>query len=243
MVQGSRGTRLTSSTLIRLLAQLAEVDVPESKQALAEGLSQWLRWTDAISLSAALDGRPLGTPRIPSGRPPAAGTAESDFIRVRTTLVNSIVGDFAVPVGKEYPRGVAQADFSVLRRRYTAKQQAMETSITALRSRLRDVLASVSPSLAQLAAVDAVMDQVLGVQERAALSTVPMWLDKHFQRLREALAHEEPDEAGGGSRRAGRLDVFHEDMQAILLAELDIRLQPTQGLLDALRMRQPGRNE
>ena len=242
MVRGSRGTRLTSSTLIRLLAQLAEVDAPESKQALAEGLSQWLSWTDAISLSAALDGRPVGTPRIPSGRPPAAGTAESDFIRVRTTLMNSIVGDFAVAVGKE-SSGDAQADFSALRRRYTAKQQTMETSITALRGRLRDVLASASPSMAQLAAVDEVMDQVLGAQERAALSTVPVWLDNHFQRLREAHAHEEPDEPHSESQPAGWLDMFRKDMQAILLAELDIRLQPTEGLLDALRMRQPGRNE
>ena len=170
------------------------------------------------------------------------GTAESDFIRVRTTLMNSIVGDFAVAVGKE-SSGDAQADFSALRRRYTAKQQAMETSITALRSRLRDVLASASPSMAQLAAVDAVMDQVLGMQERAALSTVPVWLDNHFQRLREAHAHEEPDEPGSAPRPPNWLDVFHKDMQAVLLAELDIRLQPAQGLLDALRMRQPGRNE
>src|SRR5437867_11459579 len=104
MVRGSRGTRLTSSTLIRLLAQLAEVDAPESKQALAEGLSQWLSWTDAISLSAALDGRPVGTPRIPSARPPAAGTAESDFIRLRTTLMDSIVGYFGITACQEFAR-------------------------------------------------------------------------------------------------------------------------------------------
>ncbi|HEX7936672.1 MAG TPA: DUF3348 family protein, partial [Paraburkholderia sp.] len=33
------------------------------------------------------------------------------------------------------------------------------------------------------------------------------------------------------------LDVFRKDMQSVLLAELDVRLQPVEGLLAALRTR------
>lgn len=55
MVQVSRRTGFTGSALTRLLAQLSDTDVPESRQALADRLSQWFSWTDAISLSAALD--------------------------------------------------------------------------------------------------------------------------------------------------------------------------------------------
>src|SRR5688500_18213236 len=117
MVRGSRGTRFTVPTLIRLLAQLAEADVPESNQAFTEGLSQWLGWTDAISLSAALDIRPATTTEAAPGRPLSANAAEREFIRVRTALVNAVADDFAGPVDLE-------ADLSALLRRYTARQQA-----------------------------------------------------------------------------------------------------------------------
>jgi len=58
-------------------------------------------------------------------------------------------------------------------------------------------------------------------------ATVPGLLEKHFARLRQA------DESDGGS--GAWVDVFCRDMQGLLLAELDIRLQPIEGLLDALR--------
>ena len=242
MVRGSRGTRFTVPTLIRLLAQLAEADVPESNQAFTEGLSQWLGWTDAISLSAALDARPATTTGAAAGRPLSASAAEREFIRVRTGLVNAAAEDFAGPVDPE-------ADLPTLLRRYTARQQAMESSIGALRRRLREALAGGSPSMVRLAAVDAVMDPVLGVQERALLSIVPPRLGKHFERLRAAhqvppsQAPEAPDASDTGLRPAGWLGVFYKDMQAVLLAELELRLQPAEGLLEALRMSQPGRHE
>ncbi|WP_373282926.1 DUF3348 family protein, partial [Variovorax soli] len=39
-----------------MLARLTEAEPPGSQQAFADRLSQWLGWTDAISLSAALNG-------------------------------------------------------------------------------------------------------------------------------------------------------------------------------------------
>lgn len=49
---------MSGPTLVRLLARLADADVPESRQSLSDRLSQWLGWTDAISLSSALSGGP-----------------------------------------------------------------------------------------------------------------------------------------------------------------------------------------
>ncbi|MBS0342442.1 MAG: DUF3348 family protein, partial [Proteobacteria bacterium] len=51
-----RRTDFTGPALIRLLARLTEAEPPGSQQAFADRLSQWLGWTDAISLSAALNG-------------------------------------------------------------------------------------------------------------------------------------------------------------------------------------------
>ncbi|WP_128596424.1 DUF3348 family protein, partial [Paraburkholderia kirstenboschensis] len=45
-----------------------------------------------------------------------------------------------------------------------------------------------------------------------------------------------PTPAPAGAHGAW-LDVFRKDMQSVLLAELDVRLQPVEGLLAALRTR------
>lgn len=92
--------------------------------------------------------------------------------------------------------------------------------------------------MARLAAVDVVMEQVLAAREHSLLASVPALLEKHFTRLRQASPETtgEPDsEAGAGEW----LHVFRKDMKNVLLAELDFRFQPIEGLLEALRMRPP----
>ena len=227
MVQVSRRTGFTGSALIRLLARLNDTNVPESKQAFADRLSQWVSWTDAISLAGALDGSPA---TAPSGAPVPLSPEDSECARARATLVQAI----AAPMD-------AAADFPPYRQRYLSRQQAMEASIGPLRERLRARLAAGSPAMARLAAVDAVMEHALGVHEHRLLSTVPLLLEKHFKRLRKAdetaqAAAEAPAEPVDGVRPGAWLDVFRKDMQGVLLAELDIRFQPVEGLLEALRV-------
>jgi len=218
--QRSGATGVTGSALIRLLARLTDVDVPASRQTFAERLSRWLGWTDAIGLSAALNGAPA---QVPAGAPVSPGADEGEFTRVRNALVKAIATTGGEPID-------AADGFVPVRRRYHAQQQAMETSIGALRERLRARLAGRSPGMSRLAAVDAVMEQVLGARERALLSSVPVLLEKHFERLRQA----DPEAADGSWA-----EVFRRDMHSVLLAELEIRLQPAAGLLEALRVRQP----
>jgi hypothetical protein len=218
----SRRTGFTDSALVRLLARLTDITHPESRQGFADRLSQWFGWTDAISLSAALDGSPAATPRRARG-PADAERPEVDG--VRAALAKAIA-----------ERGAFASDFASHRRRYLARQQAMETAIGPLRGRLRAKLASASPEMARLAALDVVMEQVLGSQEHRLLATVPGLLEKHFERLRQA-AERPADESDGGAAPGAWLDVFCRDMQGVLLAELDIRLQPIEGLIDALRKR------
>ena len=215
----SRRTGFTDSALVRLLARLTDINVPESRHGFADRLSQWFGWTDAISLSAALDGSSAAAQsraRVP------ASAQERECSGVRAALAKAI-----------NERGAFASDFASHRRRYLARQQAMETAIGPLRGRLRARLAAGSPAMARLAAVDAVMEQVLGAQEQRLLSTVPGLLEKHFERLRQA--ERARDESDGGGDSGAWLEVFCTDMRSVLLAELDIRLQPIEGLLEALR--------
>ncbi len=254
MTQGSQHTGFTGSPLVRLLARLTEVDVPDARPVFAERLSQWLSWTDAISLSAALNG-PAATAQ-PVARA-GASAEEGEFARMRSALVNAVTEDSTsapaqgwtsrrAPVRETPPMDTTTADtstsFTPHRSRYFAKQQAMELGIGPLRARLRTALTARSPALAQLAAVDAVMEQVLGEQERSLLSSVPVLLEKHFERLRQAhlatLAPIAPDDAqppAEAAEAAPWLAEFRRHMQSVLLAELDLRLQPVEGLLEALR--------
>lgn len=136
----------------------------------------------------------------------------------------------------------APTDFASYRRRYFSRQQAMDAAIGPLRSQLRTALTQRSPELARLAAVDAVMEQALGERERTLLSVVPVLLEKRFEHLRLAAQAEatesDPTVPPATEPRAGAwLETFRQDMHSVLDAELDLRWQPIDGLLEALRAR------
>jgi hypothetical protein len=224
MVGGSQHARFTGPALVRLLARLAEVDTPASKHGVSERLGQWLGWADAIALSAALNGHPPPAQDAAAGRPLPAAAADAGLARLRKALTQAIEENTAAP-----PREALiapETGFAPFRRAYAARQQSMELAIGTLRGQLREALGRTCPARARLAAVDAVMEQVVGAQERLLLWRVPSLLERHYERLRDAAGTDPHDT---WMRR------FCRDMQAVLLAELDIRLQPVEGLLEALR--------
>jgi hypothetical protein len=263
MTRGTPRLSLTGSPLIRLLARLAEVDAPDSKQAFAERLSHWLGWTDAISLSAALKGSASGALSAPrTGGATADGERASvgespqarECHRVRTSLEKALADEHAPEAarprshrGAIRPEPVVMdvpTDFASYRRRYFTRQQAMDAAIGPLRTQLRTALTQRSPELARLAAVDAVMEQALAERERTLLSMVPVLLEKRFERLRltapadtvDASTDSDSSAQPSAAPSAGVwLETFRQDMHSVLLAELDLRWQPIDGLLEALR--------
>ena len=225
-------TSFNSSTLVRALSNLAPsdpavVDVAESKQTLAERLSPWFAWTDAIALSAVLEGGSTADPSGPkAGKPAPTLAADEELASVRADLTRSITTDpvfAAAQAGRNRPAapvgvaGESPASFAPYRHQYVTHQRAMEARIGLLRARVRAALSGESPDLRRLAALDAVLEQALSARERQLLSTVPQWLEKHFERARQA-----------GQAFDAR------DMQGVLLAELETRLQPVEGMMAAL---------
>lgn len=245
MVQAPQRTALSGPTLIRLLARLTDADVPDNRQSLSDRLSQWLGWTDAITLSSALNGHP---PVVASDARASARAAQNECARVRAALTNA-VADNSVFAALEQ-RGPAQVfaqgntadvsvDYSVFRQRYLFMQREMETAVGNLRERLRVVLAARSPEMARLAMVDAVMERALSPREQSLLAAVPALLAKYFERLRQAeqatLADADASGIAEGHAPRAWLDAFRKDMQSALLAEMEVRFQPVEGLLAALR--------
>jgi hypothetical protein len=241
--------------LIRLLARLTDANFPESRQPLADRLAQWLVWTDAIALSAALG----GTASAAASRDAAPDQApEALCMRVRTSLTNAIARDaMLVPqrqrIHARHRQVHAPADtapeYAAFRQCYLSLQEQMDSAIGNLRTLLRGMLAGRDSAMARLASVDTVMERVLGVREHNALAAVPGLLAGHFERLRDAelaelAAHDAPERAPEPTAHASDtptlkdgpwLDVFRKDMQSVLFAELEIRFQPVEGLRAALR--------
>ncbi|WP_207001429.1 DUF3348 domain-containing protein [Trinickia mobilis] len=245
MVQAPQRAALGGAPLVRLLARLADVDIPESGQSLSDRLSQWLGWTDAIALSTALN----GNPPAPASGVRGEGRDEAKLCaQVRSSLTKAIVGDSAFASNRRDGRAPLRAQeapvdeaagYPVFRQRYVSLQQVMETEIGTLRGRLRALLAGRPRGMARLAMVDAVMERALAAREQSLFATVPVWLAGHFERLRQAelqrLAGAEASQDAPTITPGAWLDVFRKDMQSVLLAELEVRFQPVAGLLAALR--------
>ncbi len=236
-----RRTPLTGSAFIRTLASLNDDPAPAAPDAFAQRLARWFDWTHAFSLSAAL-GETNVHADVPSfGGQGALSADEREFARVRAVLAKAIAD---APNGGAETRRVhrplagavapaeAPVDFAPYRQRYTACQLAMETQIVPLRRRLRSSLADRSAALAKLAELDIVMEQVVGAQERALLATVASRLEPRFDQLRGTRDDTSP---GIPVQPGPWLERFRQEMRGLLLAELDLRLQPVEGLLEACR--------
>lgn len=239
------GSTLNSARLVRALAGLAVAEVGESKLSFAERLGQWLDFTDAMSLFSALNEGGAGASATREG----ADTALfAEFDRVRRSLAESITTDGVINPGRariKLPTPAlnaspeSAADFSPYHRYCLAHQRDMGAAIAPLRAAVRAALAARSPALKQLATLDAVLEQALANRERNLLASVPLLLAKRFGNLYKAhrAAWEGPVEADDPAlwmQPGGWLARYCCEMQAILLAELDVRLQPVAGLVEAL---------
>ncbi|WP_179403308.1 DUF3348 domain-containing protein [Burkholderia guangdongensis] len=278
MEQASQRSALSGPTLIRVLARLSDIDVPAPGQSLSDRLSQWLGWTDAITLSGVLNASPPAAAgarvgervgeRI--GAPAGADDAARLCAQTRSSLAQAIVGvnpsgvgrhggaharirDAVPMVAPDVALDAATADYADFRQRYLSLQQTMQTDVGQLRGRLRRLLAARTPGLAKLALLDASMEQALGARERSLLASIPTLLGAHFERLRDAERQRLADtgdasntgDAGDASDAPANqtpsttpgawLHAFRNDMRSVLLAELDVRFQPVEGLLAALR--------
>ena len=238
LAREARRIPLTGSTFIRTLAALDDVSAPSAPDAFAQRLAQWFDWTHAFSLSAALGDASVRADVAMFGGEGAVAADERELGRVRALLARTIAD---APAGASAPprrvlRPVKDAvapaempvDFATYRQRYTKCQLAMETQIVPLRRRLRSTLADRSARAAKLAELDTVMEQVVGAQERALLATVAGRLEARFDQLRGA-------QSDAVTPAGPWLEQFRQEMRGLLLAELDLRLQPCEGLLEACR--------
>jgi len=250
MTRVSPRTSFHSSKLIRCLADLAIVDAADPGNAFAEKLGQWIHFADAIALSAVHgDGLALPSRKPPASQSAACAAAAAEFDRIQTFLVTSITRSCSPKAGRshiklpeprlELPMEIAAA-FMPYRRFYESHQRDMESSIQPLRVNVRDAVAKASPRLRKLAELDMTLEKVLRDRESKLLSRVPLLLKKRFEQLfkehqRKLAECGQADNPAAWTQAGGWLARFCNDLQTLLLAEAELRLQPTLGLIEAFR--------
>jgi hypothetical protein len=237
-----------SSHLIRCLAELDLSKDVDPASDFADELGQWMHFTDAIALSSVLDS---GMARMPVPSPALrADTAvrlSAQFERIRAVMVDTITRSCTLKGGKthiELPLPVdLEVSYAPYRRFYEAHQRDMELSVEPLRVNLREALAKASPRLRKLAELDAVMEKFLRERESRLLSRVPMLLQKRFDI--QYAAHQErlaatgpPDNPANWMQPGGWLARFCQELRTLLLAEAELRLQPSAGLLEAINQQE-----
>lgn len=243
-------TNFHSSKLIRCLADLAIIDAVEPENAFAEKLGLWIHFTDAITLSAVHSDNVESLAKKPPDAPFGAyDAAHGEFERIQAGLINSVMKSCSPKLGKSHiqlpkpdfdmPLDLAAA-FAPYRRFYQAHQRDMELGIQPLRVNVRGALAKASPRLRKLADLDAALEKILRERESKLLAKVPMLLKQRFEQLfkehqQKLVDTQQADTPAGWMHEGAWLARFCSDMQMLLLAEVELRLQPTTGLIEAFK--------
>ncbi len=236
-------TNFHSSQLIRCLAELDLLEGVEAPGDFADGLGQWMHFTDAIALSSVHESGMVRLPAQSAALRVATGARlAAEFERIRAFMVNAIKKSCALtgkPSSNQIPLQLDQdVSYAPYRRFYEAHQRDMELSVEPLRVNLRAALANASPELKKLAELDVVMERFLRAREVQLLARVPLLLQKRFNALyaghqQQLAASAQTDSPAAWIHPGGWLACFCQNVQTLLLAEVDLRLQPGAGLLDA----------
>jgi len=240
-------THFHRSRFITLLSELVAIDGGGAPDAFAEKLGQWIPIADAISLRASHNA-PAQDAVEAGNSSPLLSTLNAEFQRTRSTVEGAITkGDAprasgaktSIPIPQRGTPPELAGAYEPFRRYYVAHQRDMDLKAKPLRSRVRDAAARGTPALRQLAALDAAFDGILFEREAMLLAKVPSLLEKRFKQLRRAHqdaldAAQQEDSTALWLQPGGWMTRFCQEMQAVLLAEWELRLQPVMGLLEAL---------
>lgn len=218
-----------------------------SQQDVAERLGHWLGAFDAIKLDGVLHSiksrvseRPIPGPAVDAGQlERTVQTAKAELLGLIDTRLPS-----ALPArGQAAPNvddSTAASSHAMHQQRYLDLQQQMSVRLAQCRAQVRQGMSLGKPQWRQLAVLDASMEQMLGRHEQKLWAQLPVCLERRFeywrqsQPLAEVAAGQEEEPAqwpqSGDWRHA-----YGQDQRALLLAEMDVRLQPILGLLEAVR--------
>lgn len=165
----------------------------------------------------------------------------NEFLRVRELLVRTIIKSFhpdkrtrfKLPMPNEDDPPEASFNYEPYRRFYAIQQREMDGHIQPLRKFVRDTIEGISLPLKKLASLDEAMGNTLQPYASKQLAQLPKALETHFIELQQRYSVTQ-NTLAQSLEKDGWLTIFARDLQVVLLAELDFRLLPITGMIEAL---------
>ena len=249
MFQAPPNKNVNGSRLVRVLSDLSasEPGIPDieiSHKQFAQRLGLLVDLADSVTLSESL----RGLHRIAYEATSISQTeVQQEFLKQRKAAIKAITRSFEVRPGLvPFKLPIPKADFTIeeaskfepYQRFYTLHQSEIEFKTQKLRTNIRQQISGYSFGLAQLAELDQTLSKSMTLHTRKRFSVVPKLLKLRFEQLlkvhlQNVDVSEVEDHPVNWAKPGAWLSQFYEEMQQLLLAEVEIRMQPALGLVEA----------
>ena len=248
------------SRLVRRLTEMGIIGKPVSADQFAESVGSLLDFSGSVTLSNML-GELSHAPVEPGGNTPE--TIKSEFLKSHAGLVRDIVKSFIPRLGSSRNRLPSPSEFfancmlkdvfskssgagmpnsaaayAPYRKHYLSIQGQLAIASERLRMKMARDVAGLSPMLAGLAGMDKGLGDAFYDLQSQLLGRIPEYLEHHFTHLLSKnwmilpagsdVSHLAPWMAPGGW-----ISLFCDQMQELLFAELELRLLPVVGMIEA----------
>mgnify|MGYP000137798836 CR=1 FL=1 len=248
MTQVTKHNPLKGSKLVRFLSEYEISNVEVSHKNFAERLGLLVDLSDSVTLSESL----RAIPKMVHKTAEVVAEKEGDnlvqaFLKQRSAVLESILKSFdskavfiqfKLPIPKSNTSIEEAIKFDQYQRFYLLHQSELDFKIEQIRSFVRKVISEYSLNLAQLAELDKTFSKSMTIHTRKRFSVVPQLLKVRFDQLYsdycDSLSESTcVDKPIFWVTKNGWLTQFYSEMQQILLAEFEVRLEPIIGLVEA----------
>ncbi|WP_263570750.1 DUF3348 domain-containing protein [Roseateles oligotrophus] len=194
---------------------------PGSPTPAAARLGAWFGWADAIEISQVL-ATPPGRAASEAARTESTYWASTELERLQAELASSFNHTELACESESISDGASLTELLVpYLQHFTQQQRVIESRTSAFRMRLRASLARASDELARLAQLDDYIERAMASPQLRAMAGLSALLETR------ARKHYAVDPLRWRARLCS-------DLQRLLRAELDQKLQPVLGLIEAL---------
>ncbi len=240
----------------RLLRNLSELDVlghQPTESQFGSRLGRLIDLSDSIALADTLRQVSKGVVAPESQHSERQGEAlKAEFLERRSAMVAFIVGSFSARSGLPGDEP-AQASFNLpklsedilggegfkpYQRFYALHQSEMELQVGSFLAAAKAQVSAADPKLKRVVTLDSALFETLQGYCRKQLAQVSSLLGRRFDVLRASAVEAMGEDPSLQDKQqwlapTGWLSRFYREMQNLLLAELDLRLQPLLGLIEA----------
>ena len=239
MIQISTPTTVNRPRLVRFINDLGMGAPHISHEHFTQRLGQLFDLPGSIAVAAAQAKRPA---QAPGSDTQTRDQVQALFLRRRDAIVRSALKAFLPDGGVRirFPAPAADAEpvQALAAERYiafyAAQQREADFRVRQLHADIRAAVAACSPELARLCALDEVLGKQLAVPGRRCFDAVLQLLQQRFEHLLGPYYLKAADHSPDQTHWLSALAQYRTEMQGMLLAEIETRLLPTTGLVEAV---------